>query len=178
MAIRWMFVAFAVAVLCQIVAGAHDGPHEQRAAKAGVTRTPFGKTADGTSVEIFTLSNGNGMEVRAMTYGGIITSVRVPDRDGTFADVVLGFDSLEPYLAPNPYFGAIVGRYGNRIGKAQFSLNGQTYKLAANNGPNHLHGGVKGFDKFVWQADPFCRTPLVSHSAGRVPTGKKGIPAA
>jgi aldose 1-epimerase len=119
-----------------------------------VSRQAFGTTAEGTAVEMFTLRNARGTEVRAITYGGIITSIRVPDRQGQLADVVLGFETLEPYLPRHPYFGAIVGRYGNRIGGAQFSLNGHTYKLAANNGPNHLHGGVRGFDKYVWSAEP------------------------
>jgi aldose 1-epimerase len=106
-----------------------------------------------TPVEVFTLTNGRGIEIRAMTYGAIITSIKMPDRKGVMADVALGFDSLQGYLGEHPYFGAVVGRYGNRIGNARFSLNGQTYQLAANNGPNHLHGGVRGFDKFVWTAE-------------------------
>src|SRR5688572_27228472 len=120
--------------------------------KPGVMRTTFGKLPDGRSVDVFTLTNTNGMEVRAVTYGGIITSVRVPDRSGAMADVVLGFESLEPYVKGHPYFGAIVGRYGNRIAGGRFTLDGRTYTLATNNGPNHLHGGNKGFDKAVWTA--------------------------
>jgi aldose 1-epimerase len=123
---------------------------QETAKKAGVTRAPFGKMADGAQVEVFTLTNARGVEVKAITYGGIIQSLRVPDRSGRLGDIVLGFDSLDGYLKDHPFFGAIIGRYGNRIGKAQFTLNGQTYKLAANNGPNHLHGGVKGFDKVLW----------------------------
>ena len=119
----------------------------------GVTRQPFGNAA-GTPVEVFTLTNARGVEIRAMTYGAIITSIRVPDRKGVMADVALGFDGLQGYLGEHPYFGAVVGRYGNRIGNARFSLNGRTYQLAANNGPNHLHGGVRGFDKYVWTAEP------------------------
>jgi len=102
---------------------------------------------------VFRLTNARGVEIRAMTYGAIITSIRVPDRKGVMADVALGFDALQGYLGQHPYFGAVVGRYGNRIGNARFSLNGTTYKLAANNGPNHLHGGVRGFDKDVWAAE-------------------------
>ena len=113
----------------------------------------FGKTGDGTPVEAFTLTNKAGVEVKAISYGAIITSIRVPDRTGAMADVALGFDTLDGYLKEHPYFGAVVGRYGNRIGKARFTLDGQTYKLAANNGPNHLHGGVRGFDKYVWKAE-------------------------
>jgi aldose 1-epimerase len=103
---------------------------------------------------MFTLSNSHGIEVCAITWGAIITSLRVPDRDGVFADVVLGFDTLDPYLHRHPYFGAVVGRYANRIGNARFTLDGRRYTLAANDGPNHLHGGRDGFDRWVWRADP------------------------
>ena len=117
-----------------------------------VTREAFGNVS-GTPVEVFTLTNARGIEIRAMTYGAIITSIKTPDRKGVMADITLGFDNLQAYLGEHPYFGAVVGRYGNRIGLARFSLNGQTYELAANNGPNHLHGGVRGFDKYVWAAE-------------------------
>jgi aldose 1-epimerase len=112
----------------------------------------FGKTVDGKSVEIYTLRNGRGMEARIITYGGIVVSLKTPDKNGNFADVVLGYDHLDGYLKKNPYFGALVGRYGNRIAKGKFALNGKSFSLAANNGPNHLHGGIKGFDKVVWTA--------------------------
>ena len=95
------------------------------------------------------------MEVRTIPYGATIVSIRVPDRDGRIDDVVIGHDRLEGYLTASRFFGAVVGRYGNRIAKGRFTLDGATYALAANNGPNHLHGGVKGFDKVVWQAEPF-----------------------
>ena len=114
---------------------------------------PFGKTGDGESVELFTLTNSKGMQADIMTYGGILVSLKVPDRSGNLSDVVLGFDSLDGYQRnPAPYFGALIGRYGNRIGGARFTLNGAEYKLAQNNGPNHLHGGLRGFDKVVWKA--------------------------
>ncbi len=115
-------------------------------------RAPFG-TVDGRAVEQFTLTNKNGVEVKAITYGGIITSITTPDRTGAMGDIVLGFDSLDGYLAGHPFFGAIVGRYGNRIAKGRFTIDKQEYKLATNNGPNHLHGGIKGFDKQVWSAE-------------------------
>ena len=118
----------------------------------GVEKRPFGETADGTPVEEYTLVNENGVSVGIITYGGIITSINVPDRDGTTENVVLGFDNLDDYLKRNPYFGTITGRYANRIGAASFMLDGETYTLAANNGPNSLHGGEKGFDKKVWTA--------------------------
>jgi aldose 1-epimerase len=120
-----------------------------------VTKEAFGTTHDGKSVDLYTLTNAHGIEVRAITYGGIIISLRVPDKDGKFDDVVLGYNSLEGYLAASPYFGAIIGRYGNRIAKGRFTLDGKEYTLATNDGPNHLHGGLKGFDKVVWQAESF-----------------------
>src|SRR6266567_1855046 len=123
--------------------------------RARVTRAPFGQLPDGRGVERFTLTNAHGIEVQAITYGGIITAIRTPDQTGRLDDVVLGFDSLAGYLKVSPYFGAIVGRYANRIGKAQFTLDGATYHLPANNGPNTLHGGVRGFDKVVWTGEPF-----------------------
>lgn len=143
--------------------------------KSGVARAPFGKMPDGKAVENFTLTNANGVEVRAMTYGAIVTSVRVPDRGGAVGDVVLGFDRLDGYLKGHPFFGAIVGRYGNRIGRGQFTLDGRTYKLATNNGPNHLHGGNVGFDKFVWTAEPAASGAGVIFSRTS-PDGEEGYP--
>jgi aldose 1-epimerase len=110
----------------------------------------FGKTHDGTAVYVYTLRNGHGMEARITNYGGILVSLKVPDKAGKVADIVLGYDSVSQYIDKSPYFGAIIGRYGNRIGKAKFKLNGHEYALAANDGPNTLHGGRKGFDKVVW----------------------------
>jgi len=120
-----------------------------------VTSTPFGATTDGRTAELFTLTNRHGIQIRLTNYGGIITSLRTPDRSGRFDDIVLGYDSLAGYLRNSPYFGAIVGRYGNRIARGIFSLDGTTYRLAVNNGPNSLHGGLRGFDKVVWNATPF-----------------------
>ena len=120
-----------------------------------VTKAAFGTTRDGKSVDLYTLTNAHGIEVHAITYGGIIISLRVPDKGGQFDDVVLGYDSLDGYLTVSPYFGAIIGRYGNRIAKGKFTLDGKAYALATNDGPNHLHGGVKGFDKVVWQTESF-----------------------
>lgn len=117
-----------------------------------ITKEAFGATSAGESVDLYTLSNTKGMQVKVSTFGGIIVSMLVPDKAGKLGDVVLGFDSMAGYSKEHPYFGAIIGRYGNRIGKAQFTLDGKTYKLAANNGPNSLHGGLKGFDKAVWRA--------------------------
>ncbi len=117
-------------------------------------RESFG-VVQGRPVDLYTLTNANGLEVRAINYGGIIVSLRVPDKHGRVDDVVLGFDKLQGYLDKEPYFGAIIGRYANRIARARFSLDGITYSLAANDGPNSLHGGNRGFDKVVWRAEPF-----------------------
>lgn len=122
--------------------------------KTTTNQAPFGQV-DGKPVTLYTLRNSKGAEAKIMNYGGIVQSLSMPDKNGKFADVVLGFDDLggyrsAAYLKGCPYFGALIGRYGNRIGGAKFSLEGKTYTLAANNGPNSLHGGVKGFDKVVW----------------------------
>ena len=119
-------------------------------AQATVTKESFGKTADGANVDIYTLRNVHGVAARITNYGGILVSLKVPDKNGKFDDVVLGFNDLDSYLKGHPYFGALIGRYGNRIAKGRFTLNGAEYKLAVNNGENHLHGGIKGFDKVVW----------------------------
>jgi aldose 1-epimerase len=118
--------------------------------KGTITKSAFGQTPDGTPVELYTLRNANGMEATIMTYGGIVTSLKVPDKNGKFDDVVLGYDNLDGYIKSSPYFGALIGRYGNRIAKGRFSLDGVEYTLAVNNTPNALHGGLKGFDKVVW----------------------------
>ncbi len=142
-----------------------------------IKKEAFGATRDGHPVDLYTMTNTHGMEVRAMTYGGIITSLRVPDRNGHLDDVVLGYDSLEGYLKVNPYFGAIVGRYGNRIANGRFTLDGVEYKLATNNGPNALHGGLKGFDKVVWHAEPFERKDSVGVTFTYTsPDGEEGYP--
>jgi aldose 1-epimerase len=116
-----------------------------------INRAGFGKTPDGTPVEIFILRNRHGLEARITNFGGIVTSLKTADREGRIADVVLGFDDFESYLENHPYFGALIGRYGNRIAQGKFSLAGKNYSLAVNNGANALHGGLKGFDKVVWR---------------------------
>jgi len=152
-------------------------------AKKGKTMS-YGKTADGQSVELYTLSNAKGMTVKIATYGGTITELLVPDRDGKLADVTHGFDNLAGYESKgNPFFGCLVGRYCNRIGKGRFTLDGKEYKLATNNGPHHLHGGLKGFDKKVWRvvgqeagksADGVGYTGLVLSYLS--PDGEEGYP--
>lgn len=148
---------FAVLALSLLwfLSGPAGGLQSSKKGTQMIKKEAFGKTGEGSPVELYTLTNQNGIEVRAITYGGIIISLRVPDKNGKFDDVVLGYESLDGYLAKTPYFGAIIGRYGNRIGNAKFTLDGVQYSLAANNGPNALHGGLKGFDKVVWKAAPF-----------------------
>jgi aldose 1-epimerase len=139
-------------------------------------RSPFG-TVDGKEVFLYTLRNKSGMEARITNYGGIVVSLLVPDRSSRPGDVVLGYDSLSSYLKATPYFGAIVGRYGNRIGKARFTLEGMEYTLSANDGPNTLHGGLRGFDKVVWEADettPATRPSLSLSYLSR--DGEEGYP--
>jgi aldose 1-epimerase len=122
--------------------------------QAQVEQRNFGKMPDGTPVDLYVLTNSKGMTAKIMTYGAILTELHVPDRAGKLDDVVLGFDNLADYLKGHPFFGAIAGRVANRIAKGRFTLDGKEYKLATNNGPNHLHGGLKGFDKAVWKAAP------------------------
>jgi len=121
-------------------------------AKTHIKKQPFGKAPDGTPVEIYTLTNSNGLEARIMTYGGTVVSLRVPDRNHKFDDVVLGFDTFDPYPTKSPFFGALIGRYANRIAKGKFTLDGHQYSVPVNDGENSLHGGNKGFDKRVWKA--------------------------
>ncbi len=137
----------------------------------------YGKTADGAAVDLYTLTNSNGVEVKITNFGGIIVSLLVPDKNGKLGDVTLGFDTLADYQEKSPYFGCLVGRYANRIGHAKFSLNGVEYHLAANNGPNHLHGGLKGFDKVVWQAEPVTTDQGVGLKLTYLsPDGEEGYP--
>jgi aldose 1-epimerase len=132
---------------------------------------------DGTEVHLFTLTNAKGVVAKVTTYGALLTELHVPDRDGKTANVVLGFDNLAQYLKGHPAFGIVVGRYANRIGGAKFTLDGQEYALAKNNGQNHIHGGVKGFDKFVWQAATSETADSASVKFSRLsPDGEEGYP--
>jgi aldose 1-epimerase len=117
-------------------------------------KAPFG-TADGKPVQIYTLTNKSGLEAKIMTYGATLVSLKTPDRTGKFANIVLGFDSIDNYVAGVPFYGATIGRFGNRIANGRFTLDGKEYQLPLNNGPNSLHGGAKGFDKRIWTAVPF-----------------------
>ena len=144
-----------------------------------VQKDQFGQTADGTPVDVITLRNGKGIEMKVITYGGIITSLKTPDRNGVADDIVMGHDAVAGYEANSPYFGSLIGRVGNRIGNGTFTLDGKTYTLAKNNGPNHLHGGVKGWDKVVWKlnGDPFQdRTGVGVRLAYTSADGEEGYP--
>ncbi len=151
-------ILFSVMISLPFLAACESPPTDEGAEAdvdtAGVQIEPFGEV-DGEPIQLYTLTNANGMQVRATNYGGIITHLFVPDAEGNFEDVVLGYDSVDGYLDETPYFGAIIGRYGNRIADGEFTLDGDTYTLATNNGPNHLHGGEQGFDKVVWDATTF-----------------------
>ncbi len=130
------------------------GPKVEGKTMLNVDKETYGELPDGRQVDLYTLTNANGLRVRLMNYGAITVSVEVPDRAGKLTDVTLGFDEFESWLSNKPHFGSTVGRYANRIARGQFTLDGQTYTLARNNGENHLHGGIKGFDKVFWEAKP------------------------
>jgi aldose 1-epimerase len=146
--LKKLFPAFlSCALLCVAL-----NAYAKTTAKPEIRKQDFGKTADQQAVELYTLTNAGGIEARIMTYGGTVVSLKAPDRNGKLADIVLGYDELKGYLKNSPYFGAIIGRYGNRIAKGAFTLNGKRYTLPKNDGENTLHGGVKTFDKVVWRA--------------------------
>jgi aldose 1-epimerase len=143
----------------------------------GIEKSLYGKLSNGAGVDQYTLQNANGIVCKIITFGGAVTELHLPDSQGKFADVVLGYDDLEGYVNDTSYFGALIGRVANRIANGQFELNGKTYKLARNNGPNHLHGGPKGFHKVVWQAEPFASEKGISLRLSYVsPDGEEGYP--
>ncbi|MBM3284949.1 MAG: galactose mutarotase, partial [Candidatus Aminicenantes bacterium] len=147
--------------------------------KMDIQRQSFGKLPDGLEVDLYTLTNSRGLRVRIMTYGATLVSLEVPDRSGKMADIVLGHDSLDGYLDPvkNPYFGSIVGRYANRIARGRFILDGVEYRLGTNDGANHLHGGVKGFDKVLWKGEPVGEKGAVGvRLRYQSPDGEEGYP--
>jgi len=150
---KYPALAFTVVVLASLFP--RMGLASPPTGKPGVKKESFGTLPDGTSVDLYTITNAQGMEIRATNYGGIVVSLRVPDKKGNLDDIALGFDDLKGYLANTPYFGAIIGRYGNRIANGKFKLDGKEYTLSRNNGPNSIHGGLKGFNKVVWQGEPF-----------------------
>jgi aldose 1-epimerase len=176
-----------IVALCATVALTAPASAKTRTGGLSVTKASFGAlppAMGGTAIDRYTLRNGRGMSVAVLTYGGIIQELVVPDRHGRKANVTLGFDSIagytsEAYAKSNPYFGAIIGRYGNRIGGAKFTLDGVTYALDANNGPNTLHGGFKGFDKVVWAAQSFKTARSVGVKLTRTSAdGEGGFPGA
>jgi aldose 1-epimerase len=156
------FVVAASSVGLMAFAGAgckHSSSDESKSNKMNhaspmVESTTFGQTKDGQAVKLYTLTNKHGVVAKISDYGVIVTELHVPDKNGKMGDVVLGYNHVEDYIKDTPYFGALIGRYGNRIAKGMFTLDGKKYQLATNNGPNHLHGGIKGFDKVVWKAHP------------------------
>jgi aldose 1-epimerase len=150
---------------------------KEKLTQIGIKDTVWGQTTDGKQVHLFTLQNAKGMVVKITDFGGIVTSILAPDKDGKFDDVVLGFDSLAPYFINNPHFGGIIGRYANRIGNATFILDGKKYRLVANDGKNTLHGGVVGFDKKLWSAEKFSDSTKVGiHLSLLSPDGDQGFP--
>ncbi len=162
--------------LCVWSIAVDPAPGRAAVESGSLNKMIFGNTPDGTPVELYVLKNGQ-ITVKVMTYGAIITEIDTPDRNGKEGDVVLGFDSLEGYLGKHPYFGATVGRVANRIAKGKFTLNGQEYTLTVNDGPNTLHGGLKGFDKVIWKAEPISRPdgPSIKLTR-RSPDGEEGYP--
>jgi len=174
---RHTTLAASGAALAALVLGSAACGPRRPLMRTRISRLPFGTTADAKPVELFTLTNAHDVEVRAMTYGATIVWLHAPDREGHLDDIVLGYPTLAGYLAQSPYFGAIVGRYGNRIAKGRFTLDGKAYQLATNNGPNHLHGGVKGFDKVVWSAEPAETDSSATVTFSYVsPAGEEGYP--
>jgi len=144
----------AACVAVAVLAAAPAGPRSLPPARGARGEVELRDHEGRTGVDLYTLTNANGVVARIITYGALLTELHVPDKAGTMADVVLGFKTLAQYESDQPYFGATIGRVANRIANGKFKLGGQEYTLATNNGPNHLHGGLKGFDKRVWKAQP------------------------
>jgi aldose 1-epimerase len=173
---RWT-VAWAALLFTAACSGRSADSTPMSHSTTHIAQEPFGRTPDGRAISIVTLRNQNGVEVRVMSYGAIIVSLKTPDRSGQSADIVLGHDEAAGYF-PNPtFFGAVVGRYGNRIAKGRFSLDGHDYTLPTNNGPNSLHGGTTGWDQALWEADPFQSKDgpgvVLTHTS---PDGDQGYP--
>jgi len=175
------FRAAAVAALTALTLAPMHSLHAQSAKPDSISTARFGETVDGKSARVYTLTNENGMQVAITTYGGTVVKLLVPDRAGRLADVALGFSSVEPYTTPvylkaNPFFGALIGRYANRIAKGRFTLDGKTHKLAINNAPNTLHGGIKGFDKRFWTAEVLRQGPPTVRFSRLSPDGEENFP--
>ena len=145
--------------------------------QASITSAPFGTLPDGRNATLYTLTNPHGVVVKVSDFGGVITEIHTPDRDGKLADIALGYSELAPYLGDSPYFGALIGRYGNRIANGQFELDGKPVQLSVNNGSNHLHGGTAGFDRKLWRALPFTEGSSVGLTLMySSPDGEEGYP--
>ncbi len=147
-------------VLVLVFTGCSQQETSTNSTDTDIVKEEFGQLDDGRTAHLFTLTNANGIEAKITNYGGIIVSLIAPDAEGSLDNIVLGFDELEPYLGEHPYFGALIGRYGNRIEKGQFSLNDTEYQLSINDGENHLHGGLQGFDKVLWDAEVIDNSSL------------------
>lgn len=177
MSVRTAVAGVGCVLIGALAAAAAGAGQEAAAPRARIDKAQYGTTREGTVIDLYTLTNKHGLVAKVITFGALLTELRVPDRSGALADVVLGFPTLEQYEGPHPYFGATIGRVANRIAKGKFTLNGKEYTLAANNGPNHLHGGVRGFDKRVWQAQ---RVPAAGGVAVKFtyvsPDGEEGYP--
>jgi len=157
--------------------GCQNNLTKQEKMAMAIEKEVFGTTPDGKEAHLFTLTNVNGLKATITNYGGIVTKLFVPDRNGNFDDIVLGYETLDEYIKSSPYFGALIGRSGNRIAKGKFSLEGVDYTLAVNNGPNHLHGGIKGFDKVLWDAQPLTTENGPALKLTYVsPDGEEGYP--
>lgn len=152
---KFRSVLLSVLVMMLALAGCRVAPLQQDGGETNIQVSDFGRTQNGQKVDLYTLTNANGLVAKIATYGGIVTELWVPDRNGQLGDIVLGFDNIRDYEQKSPHFGCIIGRYGNRIGNAAFMLDGKVYSLNANDGNNHLHGGLVGFEKVVWDAKPF-----------------------
>jgi aldose 1-epimerase len=147
-----------VALFCILISAAAVSCQSNKKGEAMIEKNSFGKLADGKEITVYTLKNAKGMTAKIIDYGATVVSLTAPDKNGKFADVVLGYDNLEGYVKGTTYFGGIVGRYGNRIGKGKFTIDGKEYQLAVNNGANHLHGGIVGYNKVVWSVDGTAMT--------------------
>jgi aldose 1-epimerase len=171
-------LCFTVATLFAAVSHAQENT-ASKDKKMKISTEKFGTTPEGNEITLYTLTNAQGIEVKIINFGAIIQSLKTPDRNGKLADIVLGFDNLKDYVGKHPYFGAIVGRYGNRICKGKFTLDGKEYTLPINNPPNSLHGGLKGFDKLVWAATPFEDADSLGLKLTMTsPDGDEGYPGA
>jgi aldose 1-epimerase len=173
------FILAGAALSLLLLAGcAHSSSNSASTKSMKIESKTFGTTPGGTSVKLYTLTNRKGMVVKVSEYGALLTEVWVPDRNGRSGNVVLGFDRLEPYVKGHPFFGATTGRVANRIAKGRFTLDGKDYKLAVNNGPNHLHGGLKGFDKQVWKSRPLhgMNNEVAVEFTYTSPDGEEGYP--